>query len=80
MHGCTMCDLIPPISLLPLYGFYFILSFCFYDIDFTCGLKVCQRLVMNSCIIFNAYKLLVTNLSFFKMLSFFCFYFIAISG
>ena len=42
-------------------------------------LKVGQSIVKNS-IIANVYKPLVTNLSYFDMLSFFCFYFIANSG
>ena len=38
MHGSIICDLITPISLFPLYGVYFILIYCFYDFDCTCGL------------------------------------------
>ena len=57
--------------MLFIYLFYH-----FYDFDFTCGLESnCQSKVKIS-IISSAYKLLVTNLSRFEMLSFFAFYFI----
>ena len=61
-------------SYLALYGVYFILP-----LDF-CGLESnCQSTVKIS-IISSDYKLLVTNLSHFEMLSFFAFYFIVNSG
>ena len=39
MQGSIVCNFFTPISILPLYAVYFILIYCFYDFDFTCGLE-----------------------------------------
>ena len=75
MHGSIICYLITSISLLPLYGVYFILIYCFNDFYFICGLESLSEYVKIS-IISGAYKLLITNLSYFQMLSCFFLYFI----
>ena len=74
MHGSIICYLITSISLLPLYGVYFILIYCFNDFYFICGLESLSEYVKIS-IISGAYKLLITNLSYFQMLSCFFLYF-----
>ena len=81
MQGSIICNFFTPISvLLSSVCCLFILFYRFYDFDFTCGLESnCQSEVKIS-IISSAYKLLVTNLSRFEMLSFFAFYFIVNSG
>ena len=73
MQGSIICNFFTPISILPLYAVYFILIYCFYDFDFTCGLESLSE--YSKELLSNAYKPLVTNLSYFDMLSFFCFLF-----